>query len=98
MLNLLLQLEDFLRKRINFDVLFVDLFCQSFELGGVSCFSGLWRRRLSRRSPKPKNQCPAENSCELHRAETLPLAELSGKAVRKIAIAPGTNVHLLIYL
>jgi hypothetical protein len=76
---LLLELEDFLRKRIDFCILFVDFFCQCFDLSRVSWLCSFRRRRLTRSGPNCEKEARTENRWKLHRAETLPLAELSGK-------------------
>ena len=52
MRDLLLQLENFLRKRVDFGVLFVNLFCQRFKLGGLSRFCRIRRWGLRRSSVK----------------------------------------------
>lgn len=78
--DLLFQLEDLLRKRVNLGVLFVYLFCQRFKLSGIIRFARLRRGRFSGRSAKqPEKERRAKNHCELHRGKTLPSADLSGK-------------------
>lgn len=69
--DLLLQLQDFLGKRVDLRILFVDFFRQRFNLRAVSCFHGLRGRRLSKSDAKRRNQCHTKNSRELHRVEDL---------------------------
>ena len=78
--DLLFQLEDLLRKRVNLGVLFVYLFRQRFKLSVIICFARLRRGRLSRSNAnQPEKECRAKNQSELHRRKTLPSADLSGK-------------------
>ena len=83
--DLLFQLEDFLRKRVNLRVLFVYLFHERFKLSCIIRLARFLRRGLSRRSAKqPENERRTKNQCELHRGKTLPLADLSGKQLRDV--------------
>src|SRR6059058_909634 len=80
MRDLLFQLEDLLRKRVNLRILFVHLFYQRFELYSIIRFVSLRRRRLTRPSAKqPQEEYRTTNRYELHRGKTLPSAHLSGK-------------------
>jgi hypothetical protein len=85
--DLLFQLEDLLRKRVNLRILFVYLFCQRFKLSRIIWFIRLRRRRLSGRSAKrPEKERREKNRCELHRGKTLPSADLSGKHHQKQSV------------
>jgi len=84
MRQLLLQLENLLRKRVDFGVLFVNLFCQSFKLRGLIRFSLVRYGAFRRRNPERKKAYRAENASCLHRSEILPPAQLSDKRVRHI--------------
>jgi len=82
--DLLLQLQDFLGKRINFGVLFVDFFCQRFDLSGISWFCRLRRGRLRKRSAKRRNQDRTKNTCELHRVEKLATGIFVWQGLRRV--------------
>ena len=83
MRELLLQFENLLRKRVDFGVLVVNLFCQSFKLRGLTRFSFLRGGALGRNSPKHERAYCAENASYLHRSEILPPGHLSDKRVRR---------------
>src|SRR5436853_7823662 len=68
MRELLLKFEDFLRKRVDFGVLFLNLFCQRFELDGLSRFCRIRRGGLRRTGPKRKRDYHPENE-NLHPSE-----------------------------
>jgi hypothetical protein len=78
MRELLLEFKDFLRKRVDFGVLFFYLFCQRFELGGLSRFRRIRRGGLRRSGAKRNRDYRPEND-RLHRSEILPPADLSDK-------------------
>lgn len=80
MRELLLQSENLLRERVDFSVLFVNLFSERFKLGGLSRF---WRGALRGSSPKRERAYCADNASYLHRSEILPPAHLSDKRVRR---------------
>jgi hypothetical protein len=81
---LLLQLENLLRKRVDFGVLFVNLFCQGFKLRGLSRFSFARGGAFRRRNPKRGKAYHTKDAGSLHRSEILPSAHLSDKRVRHI--------------
>jgi hypothetical protein len=81
MRELLLQFENLLGKRVDFGVLFIDLFCQSFKLRGLTRFSFVRRGALRRSNPKRETAYCAEYASYLHRSEILPSAHLSDKRV-----------------
>ena len=61
MRELLLELEDFLRERVDFGVLLVNLFCQRFKLGGLSRFWRIGRGGLRRSGAKDKRAYRPKN-------------------------------------
>ena len=67
MRELLLQFENLLRKRIEFGVLFVNLFCQRFELRGFSRFFLMRRGGFRERYAKRERAHRAQNAGCLHR-------------------------------
>src|SRR5262245_58010168 len=84
MRKLLLQLENLLRQRVDFGVLFVDLFCQSLKLRGVRRFSFVRCRALRGCNRKHETADRAENADSSHVTEILTPADLSDKRVRDI--------------
>ena len=83
MRELLLQFEDFLRKRVDFGVLFVNLFRQRFKLGDLSRCCRIRRGGLRRSDPKRKTAYRPENGT-LHHSEILPPSDLSDKWLRHV--------------
>lgn len=84
MRELLLQFENLLRKRVDFGVLFVNLFRQRFKLRGVSRFRTMRSWALRKSHAKRERAHHAENAGYLHRRQILPPAHLSDKRVRRI--------------
>src|SRR6266480_7522069 len=83
MRELLLQSENLLRKGVDFGVLFVNLFCQSFKLRGLSRFCFMRGGAFRKSHPKRERAYCAENAGYLHGNEILPSGHLSDKRVRR---------------
>ena len=82
MRELLLQFENLLRQRVDFGVLFINLFRQSLKLRGFTRFCSVRGRTPRVSNPKRETAYCAENAGYFHSSEILPPAHLSDKRVR----------------